>query len=250
MLTYNPFGLEGKNILVIGATGGIGSATALECSRLGASVLLTGRNEGKLAEILARLEGKGHRTVLCDLHQAEDIEHLAAECPPLDGMVFAAGISSLTPVQAIRQQELQTIFDTNLFAPLFLTKQMLRAKKMKQGASVVYVSSISGNGNTAIGLSLYGSSKAALSGFTKYAALELSNKHIRVNAVLPGRIETPLIHSQTLQSVEQEQDLQKYPLRRYGQPREVALACCYLLSDATAWMTGSEIKIDGGRTLI
>lgn len=250
MISYNPFSLEGKTILIAGASGGIGRATAVECARLGARVILSARNETALKDTLSLLEGKEHCIMPCDMTSNDDKEQLASNCPELDGIVYAAGISKLKPIQAIRPQDLQEVFDVNTFAPILLTRQMIKAKKLHNGASVILISSISGNGNTAVGLTAYGSSKAALTSFANYAALEFSSRNIRVNTVLPGRIETELINSGSLSSVDREQDLQKYPLHRYGEPAEVAQACCYLLSDATKWMTGTSIKLDGGRSLI
>ena len=115
---------------------------------------------------------------------------------------------------------------------------------------MVFISSISGNGNIATALSTYGSSKSALTTFVKYAALELSGKQIRCNAILPGRIETSLLQNSTMSSEDIQQDINKYPLHRYGRPQEVAQCAVYLLSDTTQWLTGTSITIDGGRTLI
>ena len=247
---YNPFSLSGKTILVTGASSGIGRATAIECSRLGAKMFITARNETRLQETLQLLEGEEHQIVVADLTDEEAIKQLIAQLPPIDGVVFSAGISMLKPIRVVSETDIQTIFATNYIAPVMLTKSLTKARKLQPEASLVYISSISGNGNTATALSLYGSSKSAINSFVKYAALELSSMKIRCNTICPGRIETSLLQNQTMSSEDLEKDIAKYPLHRYGTPIEVAQAAVYLLSDATKWITGTTITIDGGRTLV
>ena len=247
---YNPFSLEGKTILVTGASSGIGRAVAVECSKMGATVFFTARNEARLRETLAQMEGTGHQFIVADLTNEEDIKALVEQLPQLDGVVCAAGISSLKPIQVLTKNDIQTIFATNYTAPLLLTKSLAKKRKLESEASLVYISSISGNGNIATALSLYGSSKSALNSFAKYAALELAGKRIRCNTICPGRIETNLLQNQTMTQEDIEKDIAKYPLHRYGKPEEVAQAAVYLLSDASKWITGTSITIDGGRTLV
>lgn len=247
---YNPFTLEGKTILVTGASSGIGRAIAIECSKMGAMVFLSARNEMRLRETLNALEGTGHQYIVADLTNEEDIKALVEQLPQLDGVVCAAGISLLKPIQVLAEKDIQNIFATNYSAPVLLTKTLVKKHKLNSNASLIYISSVSGNGNTATALSLYGSSKSALNSFAKYAALELSGKNIRCNTICPGRIETNLLQNQIMSSEDIEKDVAKYPLHRYGKPEEVAWAAVYLLSDATKWVTGTSIVIDGGRTLI
>ena len=247
---YNPFSLSGKTILVTGASSGIGRATAIECSKMGAVLVLTGRNLERLQETLAQLEGQGHAVLQCDLTEEEAINRFAKELPILNGVVLCAGISMLRPVAAINGEALQTVFRTNCFAPMLLTRYLLKHKRMATGASMVFVGSISGISNVATALSTYGASKSALMSFVRYAALELAGKKIRCNAVLPGRVETALLQNQTLNEEEVQQDMAKYPLKRYAQPHEVAQGIIYLLSDAANWVTGTSLTIDGGRSLV
>ena len=247
---YNPFSLAGKTVLVTGASSGIGRATAIECSRMGATVVLTGRNETRLDDTKAQLEGQGHRAYCCDLNNETAIKEMCTVLPALDGIVHCAGISSLKPILGITSTNLHEVFETNCFAPMLLTKHIIKSKKMNVGGSFVFISSISGNGNVATALSTYGASKSALTTFAQYAALELSGKQIRCNTILPGRIETSLLQNQAMSNEDILQDINKYPLHRYGTPQEVALCAVYLLSDATKWITGTCLTIDGGRTLI
>jgi NAD(P)-dependent dehydrogenase (short-subunit alcohol dehydrogenase family) len=246
---YNPFSLIGKTILVTGASSGIGRVTAIECSKMGAKLILTGRNEERLKETLALLTGEGHTHLCYDLSNEEEIKELCTTIPAIDGLANCAGISMLKPILALTANNLHELFATNYYAPVLLTKQLAKAKKLQHGASLVYVGSISGISNVATALSTYGSSKSALNSFVQYAALEFSGKQIRCNAVLPGRIETQLLQNQTMSNEDIQKDIAKYPLKRYGTAEEVAQTIVYLLSDATKWITGTSITIDGGRSL-
>lgn len=247
---YNPFSLIGKTILVTGASSGIGRATAIECSKMGAKLLLTGRNEERLKETLSCLEGEEHRILCYDLSKENDLKELCTTIPAIDGLAHCAGISMLKPIMALNANNLHELFTTNYYAPVLLTKQLAKAKKLQNGASLVYVGSISGISNVATALSAYGSSKSALNSFVQYAALEFSSKQIRCNAVLPGRVETHLLQNQTMSNEDIQKDIEKYPLKRYGRAEEVAKTIVYLLSDATTWITGTSITIDGGRSIM
>lgn len=248
MGVYNPYSLEGKTILVTGASSGIGRATAIECSKLGARLVLTGRNDQRLKETLDVLEGAGHSMIVADLLLPEDIERLVAQIDKVDGVVNNAGITSYKLLSFYKPSDFDAVFGTNTFAPMLLMRYLIKSKKIEKGGSVVITSSISSR-QSDIGNGIYGSSKAAISAYMRYAAMELSSKSIRVNAVLPGMVETPLIQDGDLSPEDLERDKQKYPLGRYGHPEEIAWAIIYLLSDAAAWVTGSEFVIDGGLTL-
>ena len=246
---YNPFSLIGKTILVTGASSGIGRATAVECSKMGATLILIGRNEERLKETLSLLEGNRHSYLCYDLSKEENLKELCSNIPTIDGLAHCAGISMLKPILALNTNNLQDVFSTNLYAPILLTKQLAKAKKLQIGASLVFVGSISGISNVATALSAYGSSKSALNSFVQYAALEFSGKQIRCNAVLPGRVETHLLQNQTMSNEDIQKDIDKYPLKRYGTAEEIAQTIVYLLSDATKWITGTSITIGGGRSL-
>lgn len=247
-MSYNPFSLEGKTILVTGASSGIGQATAIECSKMGAKVVITGRNEERLNETYSHLEGEGHIQIIADLNLEESIEQLVSECPNLDGLVNNAGRGKSKPVNFLKLEDLQEVYRTNLFGVALLTKGLLKKKKIGRGASIVFTSSISSY-ITAAGLSIYASSKAAVCGYMRTCAIELGTKGIRSNAVLPGMVETKLINSGTYTDEDRQKDLNLYPLGRYGRPLDIAYGIIYLLSDASSWVTGTELVIDGGRML-
>ena len=245
---YNPYSLEGKTILVTGASSGIGQATAIECSKMGASVVLSGRNEGRLLQTLSMMEGDNHQMRTADLSNADELNALVAQLPVLDGFSYNAGIACIKPVIYYKEKDIQTVMQT--IAAAMLTKNCVKSKKFANNASLVFTSSIEGPFGTGMGNGVYGMSKAALSAFVKTAALELAGKGIRCNTVNPGMVKTPLIASGEISEEQLRLDAQKYPLGRYGEPKEIALATIYLLSDASAWITGTELKIDGGITLL
>ena len=246
---YNPFSLEGKTILVTGASSGIGRATALECAKMGARLVVTGRDEKRLNEVYCNLEGTGHLQIKADLSKEEDIQRLAKEVPVLDGCVNNAGYNVMSLIPFIKKDDLDGILDVNLKAPIELTHYLVKNKKMAKDSSIVFTSSISARGRNSVGNSLYSASKGGLSAFMKNAALELAAKRIRCNAVLPGLVETPLKEGKSTITEEQwEANRQLYPLKRFGKPEDIAYGIVYLLSDASSWVTGTELVIDGGIT--
>ena len=245
-MNYNPFSLDGKTILITGASSGIGKATAIECSKLGAHVVITGRDAARLQETFDQLEGDGHLQIIADLTNPESMDQLVADVPQLDGLVNNAGIGYNKPMAFIKQSDLDAMFDTNTFAPVLLTKLIAKKKKMNKGASIVFTSSIAAMCET-MGNAIYSMTKAAIASFSKTCALELGDKGIRVNSVHPGMVETKLIHDGAASEEDLQNDMNNnYPLKRYGRPEEIAWAIAYLLSDATAWVTGSQLVIDGG----
>ena len=246
-MIYNPYSLEGKTILVTGASSGIGRATAMECSKMGATIVVTARNEERLKETLGALEGNGHKMILCNLTNDEEMSALVEDCPELDGLVCNAGINKLVPIRMLKATDMSNIFSVNTFSPIFLLQKLTKKKKIKDDSSVVFTSSISGIGAAAVGESMYIASKGAISAFVKAAALEYSKKGVRVNAVCPGMVKTDMSDAYELNEGDNE-DLKNYPLGRYATPEDIAWGIIYLLSNASSWVTGTNMIIDGGLT--
>ena len=234
-------------MLVTGASSGIGRATAIECSKLGAKVVITARHEERLMETLSALEGDGHQLILCEMTSDDDLTTLVETVPMLDGLVCNAGINKLVPIRQLKAEDLNHIFEVNTFSSIILLQKLMKKKKLSEDASVVYTSSISGIGAAAVGESMYIASKGALSAFVKAAALECSKKGIRVNAVCPGMVKTEMSDAYDLNEGDNE-DLKNYPLGRYANPVDIAWAIIYLLSNASSWVTGTNLVIDGGLT--
>ncbi len=245
----NPFSLAGKRILVTGASSGIGRTTALECSRMGALLVLTGRNVDLLHEALSTLEGDGHQAIPADLTNTESLASLVENVGKLDGLVLSAGQGNVIPMKLATRQRIEPIFDINYFAPVELVRLLLKKKCIQDGASLVFVASIGGIDSITIGNGVYGASKAALNSTMKFFALELAPKKIRCNSVLPGMVNTSLIKGGALSEEQHKADMETYPLKRYGEPQDIAYGIIYLLSDAAAWVTGHSLVIDGGVTI-
>ena len=247
-MSYNPFSLKDKTILVTGASSGIGQACAVECSKMGARLIITGRDETRLKETLETLVGDGHQSIICELTSQEDLEYLVATIPPLNGVVLCAGRSRSLPLLFSTREKFDEIFNVNFFAPIELMRLLCKKKKLLSGGASVFIVSIGGTKRWTPGNAIYGASKAALQSIVNYYAIELGHKKIRVNGINPGMVETPLIHHGTLTQDQLDADRMKYPLERYGQPEDIARAVVFLLSDAASWMTGHCMVIEGGIT--
>lgn len=247
-MSYNPFSLEGKTILVTGAAAGIGRATSIECAKMGATLVLTDINESGLQETLSLLEEGNHCYQVANLTSQEDLDQLVEELPNLDGFVSNAGVTKPMPVKFINKNDMERIMSINTLAPIYLTQRLCRKKKFNDSASLVFTVSVGGVYTTAPGNAMYGASKGALQVFMKNVALEMAPK-IRCNSVNPGMVNTELVKGGSYSDEDREKDLQTYPLKRYGEPRDVALAIVYLLSEASSWVTGHSLIIDGGKTL-
>ena len=248
MSVYNPFSLAGKTILVTGASSGIGKAIATECSRMGASVVLTGRDRDRLQSSYDELAGQGHIQLPADLTRIEDVNALVDQLPVLDGLVNNAGISKRLLVKDMTPKALDHLMHSNFSAPAYFTRVLLKKKKVNKEASVIFISS-RGADRPTVGNAMYSASKGAINSFAKVLALELAPKLIRVNCILPGMVWTPLIEHSPLSVEQYREDEKRYPLGRYGQPNDIAFIALYLLSDTSKWMTGSAITIDGGVSL-
>jgi NAD(P)-dependent dehydrogenase (short-subunit alcohol dehydrogenase family) len=195
------------------------------------------------------MKGEGHKMLVSDITCLQDVEKLVSELPILDGIVSNAGINRRMITQYIKEMDMDMILNTNLKAPIMLAKALLKAKKINLGASIVFVSSIAAF-HSSIGDGVYSASKGGLSSFSKVLALELASKKIRVNTIQPGMVHTGLTEKGPLSDEDYKKDEQRYPLGRYGKPEEVAYSAIYLLSDASAWITGTDLVIDGGISLI
>lgn len=246
---YNPFSLEGKTILITGASSGIGRAAAIECSKMGAKLIISARNAERLQETLSQLEGEGHQMLLCDLSDSNAINEMVDQLPEINALVNNAGYTKLLPINFINRDDFQSILDVNTVAPIMLLQRLLKKKKLAKNSSVVFTSSMAGIGSSTVANGMYTASKGALSAFIRCAALELAPKGIRVNAVCPAMVNTNIMESGSVSEEQLKEDLKHYPLGRYGEPNDVAYAMIYLLSDASSWVTGTNMVIDGGVTL-
>jgi NAD(P)-dependent dehydrogenase (short-subunit alcohol dehydrogenase family) len=243
----NPFSLEGKTILVTGASSGIGKATSIECSKFGAKVLLLGRNSQRLEEALSECFGDGHKLIQFDLSDLDSIPNLLELLPELDGVVHSAGVNTKYLVKNVNREKIDELLFTNYYAPALITQLLLKNKKFSKNASMVFISSISSS-YASVSNALYASSKGALNSFVRCLAMEIAPRGMRANVIQPGVIETPILKAYAM--TDELQDFKNScPLGHPGEPSDIALGCVYLLSNASKFTTGSILTIDGGLTL-
>jgi NAD(P)-dependent dehydrogenase (short-subunit alcohol dehydrogenase family) len=237
----HPFHLKGKRVLVTGASSGIGRAVAIECARAGAVVVASGRDPQRLAECLTMLGAGDHLALAADLTNAAELAELVARAGQIDGVVHCAGVHGVTPVRMLRESFLEQVFDANFIAPVLLTQKLLYQKALNNGASILYVSSIAAHTGT-VGVGPYSASKAAVEGLMRCLALEVAPRSMRVNALAPGLVDTPLVNSDPAWLADKAAT---YPMG-IGQPEDVAYAAIYLLCDASRKVTGTTLHLDGG----
>lgn len=248
---FNPFSLEGKTILVTGASSGIGRQCAIDCSKMGAKVVAIGRNKERLDEVVAAMEGRGV-SYSFDLDNAEGIKELITtiveEKGKLDGFIHAAGIELTNPVKLTKFEDYVSLFQVNCLSAFEIVKN-LGIKTFYKGGSIVLISSISGI-IARVGLSAYAASKGALMSAARVMALEMSSREIRVNTVSPGTILTPMMKKALDEMGEEERKkrIEGFPLG-LGKTTDISNVCIYLLSDASRWVTGQNIIVDGGYTI-
>ena len=248
----NPFSLEGKLILVTGASSGIGRATAIECSRMGGRVVLVARRKAELEETLCMMSGQGHEIVAADLLLGEELGpwlmELAGKHGPFNGLVHSAGISAIMPIKATSERTYRDTMSINLDTSYWLIKGFRQKKVHAPVSSVVLLGSVSGTMGTA-GLTAYCASKGALIGLAKAAALELVADNVRVNVISPAWVRTAMVDEawRYLTPINKQKIEAAHPMG-LGQPEDVAYAAVYLLSDASRWVTGVNLPVDGGYT--
>ncbi len=240
----DPFVLEGKRILVTGASSGIGQQIAWTCAQLGAQLVISGRNEERLRATVDLLEGEGHTAVTADLTQADQLAHLVEHVGVLDGVVHAAGVSRLVPFRLIGKPHLDEIFGSNTFAPMLLTKALLAKKQIATGGSILFIAALASHSG-ALATSAYAASKSALLGAMRSLALEVAKQGIRANCISPGYVRTPMLDGLGRSGGEMEDLFELTPLG-IGEPEDVAYAAAFFLADASRWVTRNYFIVDGG----
>lgn len=249
---YNPFTLEGKTILVTGASSGIGRQCVIDCSKMGAKVVAIGRNQERLNSVISEMEGRGIGYSF-DLLQIEGISELIADIVSkygkLDGFIHAAGIEITNPVKLSKTSDYESLFRVNSLSAFEIIKNLCGIKTFNKGGSIVLISSISGI-IARKGLSAYAASKGALMSAARVMALEMSSRGVRVNTISPGTILTPMMQKvlDAMSNEDKKRRIDGFPLG-LGESTDISNACIFLLSDASRWITGQNIVVDGGFTI-
>ena len=247
----NPIDLSGKNIMVTGASSGIGKGIGILLSKLGANVIMVARNEERLKETYCELDPGDHSYYLLDLNNLDEIGGMICKvCSngrKLNGLVHSAGISRTSPLQYLKMEDLNNIMSVNFYSFLELVKHFSKKKHHDGGGSIVAISSISSRVG-ARGLTAYCASKGALESAIRTMALELAYKGIRINAISPGVIATPIYDGlkEIVNNKDFEDELKKRQFMGLGNPEDVAHAAAFLLSDASRFITGTSLVLDGG----
>lgn len=247
-MNYNPFSLKGKTILVTGASSGIGRGIAIACSKMGATIVLNGRNLQRLEETFTQLSAGEHKIMTGDLTNCFSLCQMMPALPTLDGVVHCAGIGQRVLCKVATEHDISSVMDANFKAPVMLQTELLKHKKINKGASIVFIASIA-TWSPSIGNAFYSASKGAIVSYANCLGLELAPRKIRVNCISPAMVWTDLILQENVDEEQLKADEQKYPLKRYGTPEDIANLAIYMLSDASSWMTGSNVKISGGGRL-
>lgn len=242
---FNPFSLKNKTILVTGASSGIGKGIALACAKMGANVIINGRNDARLQATLEEMAQGQHSIIVGDLTKMQDVKDVVSKCPALDGVVHCAGIGQRKLCKQLVEEDVDIMMLTNFKAPIMLQTELLKQKKIKKSASIVFVASIASESPT-IGNAMYSASKGALKAYAKCLSVELASRLVRVNCISPAMVWTDLILKGGLTEEDLREDEKKYPLKRYGKPEDIANLAIYLLSDAASWMSNSDVRITGG----
>lgn len=250
---FNPFSLDGKTIMVTGATSGIGRQCAIDCSRMDATIVAVGRNEHRMAETISALVGENHMPIIADLTEygriPELVKGVVEKVGKLDGLIHCAGISTTLPLKQMGISKLEEFFNANVFGAVELTREVAKVSNMNAGSSIIFLASIMGCVGDS-GKSLYSMTKGALISGVRSLACEFAKRSIRVNAISPGAILTPINENLPhMADPERRAILEKMHLLGLGNTHDIASACIYLLSDASRWVTGQNLIVDGGYTV-
>lgn len=241
-----PFHLNNKTILVTGASSGIGQQVAISISNMGGNLVCIGRDIEKLKQTMKYLKKGQHQIKVCDLTEEEQVKNIVEQLPLLDGIVNCAGTLKTFPIKFLNKDKIKETFSINYEAQVLLTSEITKKRKLKNCASIVFLSSISAN-HPYIGGSMYSGSKAAIEAFSKTLAIEFCHQGIRSNCLSPAMVKTPM-YDEAEKNVSKEKFLEhvkKYPLG-VGTADDVANAAVFLLSDASRWISGININLDGG----
>jgi NAD(P)-dependent dehydrogenase (short-subunit alcohol dehydrogenase family) len=251
-VTFAVDALAGKNILVTGASSGIGREAAVHFARCGARLVVMGRNQARLGETLASLAGEGHQSEAGDLDDAEatadTVQRIAGRVGALHGVFHSAGSSLVLPAKLTKNHHLDEVFGAGVRGALGIARAAGKKNVIADGGSLVFMSSVSSVRGRP-GMVAYSAAKGAVDGMVRALASELAPRRIRVNSIISGAVATAM-HNQFVESVNETMvdNYRNLHLLGFGEPSDIANAALFLLSDAAGWITGTTMAVDGGYT--
>ncbi len=250
-MNHDQFRLDGKNVIITGASSGIGRQCAIECSNRGSNVTLMSRDSMRLKETLGLMKEGNHLIVPVDITSEGDLHDALVlvldRFNQIHGFIHSAGIQLTMAFRQMKIDNYRKLFEVNLYPALEIAKLVTNPRHIPpEGSSIVFISSISGIKGRA-GVTGYASTKGALISAVRSMAIELAKKKVRVNCVSPGLIMTDIVRD-VLAQLNSEQLAQRTGefLLGLGEPQDVANACVYLMADASRWITGTNLIVDGG----
>jgi NAD(P)-dependent dehydrogenase (short-subunit alcohol dehydrogenase family) len=246
------FDVTGKRVVVTGGGTGLGFTISRFFIEAGASVIITGRRGNVLQEAAERL-GQKADFIVNDITRHEMLPQLAELCEsrsgPIDVLVNNSGVNLKKHMLETTDEEFRNILDTNLTGAYVLTREVAKRMKERKKGSIIMITSMA----AVYGIphvSAYSASKSALLGLTRSLAVDLSPFGIRVNAIAPGFIDTPMLRTAFKADHERERRvLERTPMQRLGTPEDVAVAALFLASDASGFITGVHLPVDGGNSI-
>lgn len=247
----NPFSLTGKRILVTGASSGIGRQIAVSCAHMGAIIIGVGRDEARIRETQQMLDqiGSEHQLVSAELTESAGRDAVVAALggQPVQGVAHVAGISRLMPVRMFTDKHMRELQAINVEAPMLLSQALLKRTLVADGGSLLFMASIAAHIGVP-GVAMYSGTKAALIAITRSLSMEVAKRRIRANCLSPALVRSPLLDATSKMVSSMETEENNYPLG-FGKPEDVANAAIYFLSDASRWVTGTTLVMDGGLTV-
>lgn len=244
--TRSAFSLQGKTILVTGASSGLGQQIAISCAQRGAKIVATGRDTRRLQSTIDRLPGEGHQQIVAELTNPQERSSLVTATPQINGLVHCAGKQMLSPIRQLRESLMTEMYAIHFLAPVMLTQQLLQTSKMASDSSIIFMLSTSAHIGTR-GVGPYSAMKSGLLGVIRCLAIESAKHRIRVNGISPSVVPTPM-WGDAGQNAQLDAQRARHPLG-LGTPEDVANAAIYLLADASRWVTGTTLVMDGGAVL-
>jgi NAD(P)-dependent dehydrogenase (short-subunit alcohol dehydrogenase family) len=246
-VSADPFSLEGKTILVTGASSGIGRGVAIACAARGARLIVSGRNEARLGQTLALLTGDRHQSIAADLTNIDRLRFLADGCGPVDGLFFSAGIAAIAPFRMVSEKHIQSVMGIDFEAPVLLTQRLLQRRQIVAGGSIVFNTAVSVQ-NSPAGSAIYSAAKAALHAASRSLALEVAKDKIRVTCLQLGYVQTEMLDRLKEGGMDPAELASHTPLG-IGNVEDAANAAIFLLSDASRWISRTSLTADGGLSL-